>query len=250
MAKVKQQARRQPIRAAALLLSLLLFPITMNYLSPYLIIDSASQGIINASFISFVLLFFTAFVFFGRAWCGWVCPAGAVSEACFPIQNKPFNNRLNWIKWVVWGTWLAAITLMALSAGGYHTIDLLYKTETGISISEPAMYIIYYFVIGTFITLSLTLGKRGGCHTICWMAPFMILGRKLSNLLHLPALRLKAETTACTACQRCTSACPMSLEVHRMVAQNHMEHSECILCGSCVDTCPHSVIRYQIATPE
>ena len=250
MTKVKQQVRRQRIRAATLLLSLLLFPITMNYLSPYLIIDSASRGIINASFVIFVLLFVTAFIFFGRAWCGWVCPAGAASEVCFPIQNKPFNNRLNWIKWVVWGVWLAAIILIVVSAGGYHTIDLLYMTETGISVSEPAMYIVYYAVTGIFITLSLTLGKRGGCHSICWMAPFMILGRKLSNLLRLPALRLKAESSACTACRRCTTACPMSLEVHRMAAQNSMEHSECILCGNCVDACPHDVLRFQIAGPR
>jgi len=249
MTVIKQNLPRQRVRAAALLLSLLLFPITMNYLSPYLIIDSAAGGTINASFVVFGLLFLTAFIFFGRAWCGWVCPAGGLSEACFPVQNKPFNHRLNWIKWLVWGLWLAAIVLMAYSAGGYHAVDLLYKTETGISISEPMMYIMYYLVLGTFITLSLTLGKPGGCHTICWMTPFMILGRKLSNLLRLPGLRLKAEPSACTTCQRCTAVCPMSLKVHRMVEQNQMEHSECILCGSCVATCPHSVIHFRVTGP-
>ena len=246
MTQAKQGPFRQRIRKSVLLLSLLLFPVTMNYLSPYLIIDSAAQGIVNASLVVFVLLFLLAFAFVGRAWCGWVCPAGALSEVCFPIQNKPFNNRLNWIKWVVWGIWLAVIVFMALSAGGYQTIDLLYKTESGISVSEPFMYIAYYFVLGTFIILSLTLGKRGGCHTLCWMAPFMIIGRRFSNLLHLPGLRLKAETGACTACQRCTTACPMSLEVHRMVENHDMENGECILCGNCVDACPHGVIRYRV----
>jgi hypothetical protein len=28
-------------------------------------------------------------------------------------------------------------------------------------------YIIYYAVIGLFLTLSLTLGRRAGCHAIC-----------------------------------------------------------------------------------
>lgn len=75
MSKTGRYSSRQRIRAGALLLSLLLFPITMNSLSPYLIIDAASQGTVNASFLVFGLLFLSALAFFGRAWCGWACPA-------------------------------------------------------------------------------------------------------------------------------------------------------------------------------
>ena len=44
----------------------------------------------------------------------------------------------------------------------------------------------------------------------------MILGRKLRNLLNTPAMRLKAEADKCIDCQRCTAACPMSLDVNKM----------------------------------
>ena len=37
-------------------------------------------------------------------------------------------------------------------------------------------------------------GRRAGCHTICWMAPFMIIGRKLRNLVAWPSLRLTAQS--------------------------------------------------------
>ena len=60
----------------------------------------------------------------------------------------------------------------------------------------------------------------------------MILGRKLRNLFTWPALRLKAETSACINCKRCTRDCPMSLDVNAMVQAGAMENSECVLCGT------------------
>jgi polyferredoxin len=79
------------------------------------------------------------------------------------------------------------------------------------------------------------------------MAPFMIIGRKLRNLLAWPALRLAARAEACKDCLTCTSNCPMSLDVHAMVQREHMEHNECILCGTCVDNCTKSAIRFSFS---
>lgn len=45
--------KRQNIRKLLLIISLLLFPITIWYMSPYLIIQGAMEGIITGSFIVF-----------------------------------------------------------------------------------------------------------------------------------------------------------------------------------------------------
>ena len=66
--------KRQTVRKA-LLISLLLFPVTMWYFSPYLIIQAASEHIMNGSFIVFCLMFVCS-MFLGRVWCGYLCPAG------------------------------------------------------------------------------------------------------------------------------------------------------------------------------
>ena len=73
----KRQPTRQKTRKALIIFSFLLFPITINYFSPYVIIDGASQGVVNGSFISFSLMFLSA-LFVGRLWCGWGCPAGGI----------------------------------------------------------------------------------------------------------------------------------------------------------------------------
>ena len=72
----------------------------------------------------------------------------------------------------------------------------------------------------------------------------MILGRKLSNLIHLPALHLVSEPEKCTDCLTCTRNCPMSLDVNGMVKLGKMENTECILCGNCVDGCTKKAIHY------
>jgi ferredoxin-type protein NapH len=240
----KRQARRQRIRKALLIISFILLPVVLNYLSPYLIIDGASQGVINGSFVTFTLLFLSA-LFLGRLWCGWVCPTGGFQEICFAINDRPARGgKLTWIKYAIWIPWLGIIAAMAISAGGYHTIDVLYLTESGISVDRPAGYIIYYMVLGLLFTLAVVAGKRAGCRYICWMAPFMILGRKIRNLFKWPALRLTADTEQCINCKKCTAICPMSLDVNGMVQAGEMENSECILCASCIDVCPKDVIHY------
>lgn len=77
MVKVKQLPRRQRVRKALLFVSFLLFPVTLYYFSPALILQGASEGVINGSFIVFGLMFLSA-LSVGRLWCGWACPAGAL----------------------------------------------------------------------------------------------------------------------------------------------------------------------------
>ena len=72
-AVVARRGRRHSVRRTLGLLSLLLFPITLNYFSPYIIVDSASRGVINGSLIVFTLMF-VASLFVGRFWYGWHSP--------------------------------------------------------------------------------------------------------------------------------------------------------------------------------
>lgn len=64
---------RQKIRRLIVFISLFLFPVTLNYLSPYVSIDGALSGIVSGSVVVFLVMFISG-LFLGRAWCGWVCP--------------------------------------------------------------------------------------------------------------------------------------------------------------------------------
>ena len=55
---------RQRVRKTILVISFLLFPITIWYFSPYLIIQAASEHILNGSFIVFVTMLILSMFFF------------------------------------------------------------------------------------------------------------------------------------------------------------------------------------------
>ncbi len=241
-----QLPARQRVRRALLLVSFLLFPVTLYYFSPVLIMQGAAEGVITASFVVFAAMFLSSLLL-GRLWCGWACPAGVLQEFAEPANRRPVSRRLDWIKWAIWLPWIAGIVVLAVRAGGYRSVQPFYQLEGGVTLAQDFWAIIYYIVVGVFLLLALLVGRRAGCHTICWMAPFMILGRKLRNLLPWPALRLQAEPDQCRDCLRCNAGCPMSLDVHGMVAAGRMENDECILCGSCVDTCRDGAIHFSFS---
>lgn len=234
--------RRQKIRASLLLISFLLFPVTFYYFSPVLAMNGLAAGVVSGSLLLFSLQFATA-LFWGRAFCGWLCPAGGLQETIARTRPRPVRAG-NWIKWALWLPWAAGLLWLVLRTP-VKAVEAGYMTNHGISVSGLAAYIVYYAVLGLIVILGFTAGRRSFCHHVCWMAPFMILGLKLRNTFRLPGLRLTL-TSSCTHCGSCGTVCPMSLNVRRALEQGQLEkESECILCGNCADHCPQAAIRFR-----
>ena len=244
MAGHATEPKRQRLRKSLILISFLLFPITIYYFSPAVIIRGARLGVVNGSMIVFGLLFLSGLVL-GRGWCAWACPGGGLGEACLMAGGAPApGGRWNWIKYALWVPWLGSIIALAVAAGGYHAVDPFLMTYHGISLHDPESYIVYFFFVALIAGLSWWPGRRGFCHYVCWMAPFMVMGVHLQRLGGWPALHLEARTDDCAQCGTCGSNCPMSLDVPALVASGDMYSSECILCGTCVDNCQQGVINF------
>jgi len=242
--------KHKSIRKALLICSALLFPVTMLYFSPGIVFRGARLGILSGSYLTFALLFISSLVA-GRAWCGYLCPGGGFGEIACTVNNKPFTKkRLTYVKYLVWVIWLIAIVLVAVFiGGGFHSIDPFLGTEYGVSLHSLKLLPFYYLVIGIILVLSFLLGRRGFCHSLCWMAPFMVLGRAIRNTFKTPAIQLLAEPGRCTDCGLCQKSCPMSLPVPLLVKNGKMEHIDCILCGECAKVCPQQVLRLNFGKP-
>ncbi len=245
--------RRQNIRVGLMLIWVVIMPVTLYYFSPYLPFMGLMEGILAGSVLVFASLFLISF-FFGRLFCGWLCPAGAVQSFSFIANPAKINrSKLQWVKFTLWLPWLAAWISLALSAAGLKEgplePDFFYQMEYGISISNPGAYVIYLFVLTLILAISLLLGRNGFCHTSCWMSPFMVIGQKLGILFRLPGLYIKSTVNKCTSCGSCSDACPMSLDIASMALKNNSQntariaHHDCIYCMRCADVCPNSVLQ-------
>jgi polyferredoxin len=236
--------KRQNIRKALIIISFLLFPVTIFYLSPYLIVVGATEGVIAGSMIVFTIQFVLS-LFFGKLFCAYACPGGGLQECLMLVNNKKAKGgKRDYIKYCLWVPWIIAIVILFIRAGGISEVDFFFHTTNGVSLNAPFTYMIYYGIVLIITILSMSMGRRAFCHYVCWMAPFMAIGIKTANWLKIPVLHIKADKTKCIGCKKCSEKCPMSLDVKRMVENEKMANSECILCGECIDVCHKKAITY------
>jgi len=237
---------RQKLRKALLIISFILIPVTIFYISPIVLMMGAEEGIVTGSLLLLVLLFFLSLVV-ARLWCGWLCPMGAWQEICSPVMKRTVaDGWRNWIKYGVTVLWLAMLGFTFAQAGGIRAVDPFYGTVNGISITSlQILTTVAVFFVVIFIVAYFT-GRRGFCHILCPMAGIMAAGRKIRNIFGWPALRLDADASLCIDCKTCSKECPMGLDVNGMVRKGEMERADCILCASCADACPKGVITYSV----
>lgn len=237
--------KKQKLRKITMIISLLLFPVTLYYFSPVLIINAALSGIINGSFIVFMMMLLFS-IPFGRLFCAYFCPAGGLQECVYPINDKiPKQGWRNYVKYVIWFVWILLVVICYFFKGEIIGIDIFFETEHGISVSNMQSYIIYYGIIMLIFISAVLHGKRVFCHYFCWMAPFMVLGTKIRRFFHLPGLHIKVNYgNACISCGKCNKVCPMGIEVSELINEGQINSMECIQCGNCIEGCPGKVLSY------
>ncbi|MDD4126895.1 MAG: 4Fe-4S binding protein [Methanomicrobium sp.] len=234
--------QRENLRQLILTISAFLMPFTLFFVSPIVILIAAGDGVINSSAILFILLFFIS-IFFGRIWCGWLCPFGGMQEAISKsCEKKPSGGKKDYIKFILFVPWIAFI-IYSFAATGISGINPLYGTEDGIF---PEILYVYLFLLAVFVIFTFIFGSRSVCRYICPTAVIMIIGRKAGSILSLPQLRLKAEPENCTGCRVCDSACIMGIKVSEMVKSGNTENSECITCGACANACKKNAVKFGI----
>src|SRR4030042_3813901 len=118
----------QRIRKPIVISTAILFHVLLIFhllFSPVIIVSAAYRGIINASFIAFVLMLLLS-LFFGRAYCSWFCPGCGVQEILTLIVKKKSNNsKALYIKYFIFAVWLGAI-VTGYIINGFRMVDITY----------------------------------------------------------------------------------------------------------------------------
>jgi ferredoxin-type protein NapH len=227
-------------------ISMMLFPLTLNFFSPYVSIDGALIGVVSGSLMVFVVMTLTGLIF-RRAWCSYICPWSTPSNILSTINDHAVDRKkMVRIRYAIFGVWFAGIVIFFILAGGLQAIDPFHMTEKYVSVDEPIKYITYYMVVLLLFLVTVLMGKRGACHTICWMSPFLEFGAWIGEKLRLPQYKIRSKPDRCISCAKCNRVCPMSIDVMNDLRKGQIDSPDCILCGDCVDVCPKQVLSIKI----
>lgn len=183
----------------------------------------------------------------GGAFCGWVCPFGALQDALAWVRSRlrlpeirvpaRLDGVLRYGRYVVLALILyktaTTVTLMFADVDPYRTI---FSLEWWFAFN-PAEQWAAYVIAGVVIVASLLI-ERVWCRYLC------PLGGAISLLGNLSLLRIRRNGDTCKNCSLCEQPCPVKINVAAAKTVN----SNCIGCLACVQACPrHDTLDVQLA---
>lgn len=227
------------IRRIISFISFMLLPITLNYFAPVLIVQASLEGTFTMTHIIYGLMILIA-IFFGGAWCSYICPFGALQDL---IPVKKIKYKLPNLKWLTGGFFLALIVVPLIMHGFDKVILPYHMQDTKVSVSSFRDLMRYYIITTSIIVISVVLGRRAWCRYICPMYVFNYIGKKIRDLFKIPSLRKVSDKEKCVHCKKCTKSCVMGLDVEEMVKNNEWNDKECINCGECTKSCSCDAIK-------
>ena len=173
----------------------------------------------------------------GGAFCGWVCPLGALQDALAWARRKlrirevripgKADRVLRYGRYaMLLGIIYATATTAKLWFGEYDPYYAVFSLDW---IFEPNLaehwkaYLVSVGVIagGLFV-------PRLWCRYLC------PLGGLISLIQRVSPIKIRRNASACISCGRCDRVCPTRLDVATAGAVS----TDCVMCLECVETCP------------
>lgn len=186
-------------------------------------------------FVTFVALS----LIFRKAFCGWLCPVGTVSEWLWKTGREAFGRSFPTPKWL--DLVLRTCKYALFSAFFYAVLRMDAESIEGFLaspyglIADVKMLNFFRFLspmaagfVGFLVIVSLFV-PNAWCRYLCPYGALMGLAAMVSPL------RIHREKSACIDCGKCARVCPSQLPVDKLV---QIRSAECIGCMECVSSCP------------
>lgn len=213
-------------------------PIAGMMNSKYLLLTGSVPTIHPAAMVLF-LTFAGLSLLLRKAFCGWLCPVGTVSEYLWKFGRKTF--RRNWIlprwldiplrglKYILLGFFVYAVGTMSAEA-----IGAFLTSAYGIVADVKMLNFFRHLSVGGAITLGvLLIGSLFVQNVWCrYLCPY---GALMGLVALASPVRIRRNAATCIDCAKCAKACPAHLPVDKLV---QIRSAECLGCMECVAVCP------------
>ena len=194
------------------------------------------QKIHMSSSILMILIFILA-ILVGPVFCSFVCPLGSFQEFLGKIGKKLFKKRYNhfipqkvhnvlkYFRYVV-----LILVVYVTAKSGYLMFDDIDPYNALFSFWSDEVSVKALIVLGITAILSLFV-ERPWCKYAC---PYgALLG--LSNKVRI--FKIKRVEATCVSCNKCTSVCPMNIDVANKTTVTDLQCISCMACTS-EESCP------------
>jgi polyferredoxin len=188
----------------------------------------------------FLLVSFLSMSFlFRKAFCGWLCPVGTVSEWLWKLGRLAFGRNfalprwidvpLRGIKYLLLGFFLWAVGTLSVEA-----IHAFLASPYGLVADVKMLNFFRHMdatagaVVAALVFASIFV-QNFWCRYAC---PY---GALLGLVSWLSPVRIRRDADACIDCAKCAKACPARLPVD---VKASIVSPECTGCLECVASCP------------
>jgi len=185
-------------------------------------------------------------LFFGRIFCGWICPAAILFQFIskmreallylgIPLPNLKLSGK---IKYYLLGISIFTGLILNFSFVSFIYPPKMISIEIFFFVTKSVFSSGFMFLIFILI-FDLLFGKRLWCRSIC---PG---GAIYSTLSKFSVLKIQNDIEKCTDCGICDKLCPYAL-----TPSKNEYFLSCDQCGICIDKCPDKTIKFKLELPR
>jgi len=197
---------------------------------------SAIAVAMNLAILAGMIIAFTT-IFWGRKFCGYLCPLGTYLEALFQLRSRKYRCRkrvpyyierkLAGIKYLV----LALNVAFVISGISYIYMSFcpVVAFPSLLRLTTGAIAILALITIGGLLT------ERMWCRWLCPYAALMNIFQFLGGLFKIKRHKVIRNLESCVECGICMQYCPMNINLQEYEV---VENPDCIHCMMCAAKCP------------
>jgi len=200
----------------------------------------------------FFFMILTVTFFYGRIWCGFICPVGGLSELVsrvlgprWKIDYRPLPQVP--IRYGYLATYILLMPMVGISACTLCNFITVPRLVTALTGGTAGVAFIFSTIGLANLSLLLMLGffaekGRAYCQFMCPIGAIDGLVNRAGAKLQMTH-RIRVERSRCTGCNECAKACMTgSIKIVNGIAQ--VDQTSCMSCHDCVDHCEWNAIEW------